>query len=53
MAIAVKSLYMYSTTGRIPVIAAPTAAPVNPCSLIGVWITRSAPKIGDSPSVTL
>ncbi len=53
MAMVVKSMYIYSTTGRMPVMAAPTAAPVNPCSLMGVWMTRSVPKIGDRPSVTL
>src|SRR6266513_2908030 len=36
---------MMSTTGRNPVIAAPTPMPVKPASEIGVSITRSAPKM--------
>jgi hypothetical protein len=42
-----------SHTGRIPMCAAPAAAPTNPVSLIGVSMTRSAPKRSSSPSVTL
>src|SRR5216684_3054361 len=44
---------MISTTGRNPVIAAPTPIPVNPASEIGVSITRSAPNSSTSPDKTL
>src|SRR6266446_1144106 len=44
---------MMSTTGRSPVIAAPTLMPVNPASEIGVSITRSAPNSSTSPDKTL
>src|SRR5712692_3701316 len=44
---------MMSTTGRNPVIAAPTPMPVNPASEIGVSITRSAPNSSTSPDNTL
>ena len=39
-----KSENWNSSTGFMPVIAAPTAAPAIPSSLIGVSITRSVPK---------
>src|SRR5687767_10280301 len=39
--------------GRIPVIAAPTAAPMIAVSEIGVSMTRSCPKSSESPSVTV
>ena len=42
-----------SQTGRMPMCAAPAAAPTKPVSLIGVSITRSAPNRSSSPSVTL
>ena len=42
-----------SQTGLSPMWAAPAAAPTKPVSLIGVSITRSAPKRSSSPSVTL
>src|ERR1700722_7975732 len=48
-----KSPNIISTTGRIPVIAAPTATPVNPASEIGVSITRSLPNSSTSPVRTL
>src|SRR5262245_18137626 len=48
-----KSPNMMSTTGRIPVIAAPTAIPVNPASDIGVSNTRSVPNSSTSPVRTL
>src|SRR5579863_4741198 len=44
---------MISTTGRSPVIAAPTAMPVNPASEIGVSLTRSFPNSSTSPESTL
>src|SRR5256885_1903540 len=44
---------MMSTTGRKPVIAAPTPIPVKPASEIGVSITRSAPNSSTSPDRTL
>src|SRR6202035_260432 len=48
-----KSPNIISTTGRIPVIAAPTPTPVNPASEIGVSITRSLPNSSTSPESTL
>src|SRR5882672_2614694 len=42
-----------STTGRKPVIAAPTPIPVKPASEIGVSITRSAPNSSTRPDNTL
>src|SRR6202158_2359591 len=42
-----------STTGRKPVIAAPTPTPVNPASEIGVSTTRSAPNPSTRPESTL
>src|SRR5690242_4484122 len=39
-----KSENWISSTGRMPVSAAPTAAPASPSSLMGVSITRSGPK---------
>src|SRR5687768_18189121 len=44
---------MMSTIGRTPVIAAPTARPVNPGSEIGVSITRFVPNSSTSPLTTL
>src|SRR5580700_5016929 len=48
-----KSPNMMSTTGRRPVIAAPTATPVNPASEIGVSTTRPAPNSSTNPERTL
>src|SRR5437763_1365983 len=48
-----KSPNMMSTTGRIPVIAAPSASPVIPGSEIGESITRSGPNSSTSPDITL
>ena len=48
-----KSMNCISATGRIPIIAAPTAAPTMAVSAIGVSITRSSPNSPMSPSVTL
>src|SRR5258708_2000592 len=48
-----KSPNMMSTTGRKPVIAAPTPIPVNPASEIGVSSTRSDPNSSTSPDSTL
>src|SRR5208283_1804997 len=44
---------MMSTTGRKPVIAAPTPIPVNPASEIGVSRTRSDPNSSTKPDNTL
>ncbi len=44
---------MISTTGRVPVIAAPIAAPTTACSEIGVSHTRSGPNSLSSPAVVL
>src|SRR6266851_10141723 len=44
---------MISTTGRSPVIAAPTPMPVNPGSEIGVSITRDFPNSSTIPDRTL
>src|SRR5207302_3733090 len=48
-----KSPNMMSTTGRKPVIAAPTPIPVKPASEIGVSITRSRPNSSTRPDNTL
>src|ERR1700733_12679322 len=48
-----KSPNMMSITGRMPVIAAPTAMPVNPASEIGVSSTRLAPNSSTKPVSTL
>src|SRR5579862_2046565 len=48
-----KSPNMMSTTGRRPVIAAPTPIPVKPASEMGVSSTRSAPNSSTSPESTL
>src|SRR6202521_2920061 len=48
-----KSPNMMSTTGRIPVMAAPTASPVKPASEIGVSSTRSLPNSSKRPERTL
>ncbi len=37
-------MYISSTIGRSPTIAAPTAMPMKPCSLIGVSMTRRSPN---------
>ena len=51
MATVTKSENCSSTTGRIPVSAAPTPAPTKPHSEMGVSRTRSAPKRSCMPSV--
>src|SRR5579863_10422676 len=48
-----KSPNMMSTTGRSPVMAAPTATPVKPASEIGVSTTRAAPNSSTNPDRTL
>src|SRR5579863_1006086 len=48
-----KSPNMMSTTGRRPVMAAPTPTPVKPASEIGVSTTRSAPNSSTNPESTL
>src|SRR5436309_3372983 len=48
-----KSPNMMSTTGRMPVIAAPSAIPVMPGSEIGESITRSGPNSSTRPESTL
>src|SRR5215472_10982492 len=48
-----KSPNMMSTTGRIPVMAAPSAMPVKPGSEIGVSTTRSVPNSSTKPFSTL
>src|SRR5450759_201566 len=48
-----KSPNMISTTGRSPVMAAPTARPVKPASEIGVSSTRSLPNSSNRPERTL
>ena len=42
-----------STTGLRPIIAAPHARPVKPASVMGVSLTRSAPKRCNRPFVIL
>ena len=44
---------MNSTMGRSPSIAAPTAMPVKPCSVIGVSITRRGPNSSSNPWLIL
>ena len=46
-------MYISSTTGRRPTIAAPTAVPQMAASLIGVLKTRSRPNASSSPLVSL
>src|SRR5437660_1074901 len=48
-----KSPNMMSTTGRRPVIAAPSAMPVKPASEIGVSMTRRGPNSSTRPFSTL
>ncbi len=48
-----KSMNCISATGRMPIMAAPTAAPTMADSAIGVSMTRSAPNSSSRPSVTL
>src|SRR5438552_1529150 len=48
-----KSPNMMSTTGRSPVIAAPTPSPVIPASEMGESSTRSGPNASTSPESTL
>src|SRR5712671_1069687 len=48
-----KSMNCNSHTGRIPICAAPAAAPMIAASEIGVSITRCSPYLAISPSVTL
>src|SRR2546426_1087568 len=48
-----KSPNMMSTTGRMPVIAAPSARPGIPGSEIGESSTRSVPNSSTSPASTL
>src|SRR5689334_18143633 len=52
-ALAMKSMNCISTTGRIPMCAAPAAAPTIAISEIGVSTTRASPNFASSPSVTL
>ncbi len=44
---------MNSTIGFRPFMAAPTAMPVKPCSVIGVSITRRSPNSCSSPWLIL
>ena len=48
-----KSLNISSAIGRRPFIAAPIAAPMIACSLIGVSRTLFAPNRSNNPSVVL
>jgi hypothetical protein len=48
-----KLIVMSSTTGRSPVIAAPTPIPTIVFSEIGVSRTRFSPNSSSSPAVTL
>jgi hypothetical protein len=45
-------MYMSSATGREPVMAAPTAAPMIAGSAMGVSTTRFSPNISSRPLVT-
>lgn len=46
-------MYMISSTGRRPTMAAPMARPVIACSEIGVSRTRRSPNLSRNPLVTL
>ena len=46
-----KSTNISSAIGRMPCSAAPTAAPMNAVSEIGVSMTRSGPNLSSRPSV--
>ena len=46
-------MYISSTTGRRPTIAAPTAVPQMQASEIGVLKTRSRPNASSRPLVSL
>ena len=46
-------MYISSTTGRRPTIAAPTAVPQMAASEMGVLKTRSRPKDSRRPLVSL
>jgi hypothetical protein len=48
-----KSRNCISATGRMPIIAAPMAAPMMPASAMGVSITRDAPNRSTKPWVSL
>src|SRR5713226_2909908 len=48
-----KSPNIMSTTGRKPVMAAPTPTPVKPASEMGVSTTRSEPNSSTNPESTL
>jgi hypothetical protein len=48
-----KSMNWNSATGRIPIRAAPHAAPTIAASEMGVSMTRPSPNSSSSPSVTL
>src|SRR5215218_7057481 len=48
-----KSMNWNSATGRIPIKAAPHAAPTMAASEMGVSMTRPSPNSSSSPSVTL
>ena len=52
-AFATKSMNCISTTGRMPMWAAPAAAPTIATSEIGESITRRSPNRAMRPSVTL
>src|SRR5688500_8254724 len=52
-AFALKSMNCISTVGRIPMCAAPAAAPTRAISEIGVSTTRCSPNRDSRPSVTL
>ena len=51
MASGVKSTYMISAMGRMPAMAAPTAAPPIVASEIGVSSTRQSPNSLERPRV--
>jgi hypothetical protein len=51
--ISAKSMYINSTTGRKPIMAAPTAVPQIAASEIGALKTRSRPKFSNNPFESL
>ena len=52
-AISAKSMYISSTTGRRPAMAAPTPVPMMAASEMGVLKTRSRPKRSIRPLLAL
>ena len=50
MAMVMKSMYMISAIGRMPMMALPTAQPISAASEIGASFTCSGPNSCSSPA---